>query len=403
MTEDQKKEGIKAVAAPAETPEPIDENELIKRVQVILYASGRAMGVDELISMTKEQSARNIKKAIAELTKQMEERESPLMIVEEKPDHWKFAIKDDYLVFVAELIPNMDLDKATLETLAVIAWRHPILQADVIKIRTSNAYEHIAKLVDIGFVSKERYGRSFVLKPTSRFFEYFDLPSKEYIKDLFKNVTDSVRVIDEKKEDQKQVEEFAPEKVGDMPVYETTQEPKEKQSEEEPEMHLGQLEVYEEGKEEEKTEKEGVEIAGKREVNFDDLNEETVEETEEAEQPEESPTGKTEEDKAMEVINGIAAMDDTKEAEETEEDEGAEGVEKTETEESEPAEEASQEHELSPALEAFASDGEEKPKPAEEPAEKPEEPSGEADESKSEEPTTEKPDEQNIDDMAEEK
>ncbi len=387
--EEQKKESVEEVKT---APAPVDEKELIKRIQVILFASGRAVDVEELSSMTKEPSTRNIKKAVAELKKQMEERDSPLMIVEEKEDTWKFSIKDDYLTFVTDLIPSMELDKATLETLAVIAWRNPVLQADVVKIRTSNAYDHIAKLVDMGFVSKERYGRSFVLKPTTKFFEYFDLPSKEYIKEMFKNVTDGIRFIDDKKEEQKEVEEFEqPEKVGDMPVYETTPDKPEEETEEEPEIHLGKLEVYGEGGEKQEKTKEKIE--------FDEL------EKQEEEEPEEEPEtvdDRSDEDKAMDVINNLAEMDEQPTTpEETEE--GEETEEEQPKVEEEP--EAPPERELSPELEEFAGTKKPEPKHVEEYEEKKEEPTTtekteEGGESVEE---TKKPEERDIDALVEEK
>jgi len=371
MSEEEikKEEEVEEQAQESEPEEPeegpIDEKELVKRIQVILFAAGRPISLEELISMTREQEPRAIKKAIAELEKQMEERDSPLMVVE-YADAWKLAIKDQYLTFITDLIPSMDLDKATLETLAIIAWRHPVLQADVVKIRTSNAYEHIAKLVDLGFISKERHGRSFVIKPTNKFFEYFDLPSKEAIKEMFKGVADGLRIIDESKEKQKEVGEFEDDKLGDLNVYEAKPEEKKEEVELEPGDHVGKLKVYDEPGAESETEEGSEEEGSGMDFDFDKKETET-----EAEETTEIPEEKDDGEKAMEVINHIAETEE--ESEPTEESE--------ETEEQEPE---VPEHDLDPALEEFAGIKKPEEKETEEESEPAEEESAETPETDTE-------------------
>jgi len=83
------------------------------------------------------------------------------------------------LPLVSNLISETELDKSTMETLAVIAWKYPILQSDVIKIRHNKAYDHMRQLKELGFVSKERCGRTFKIHLTEKFFNYFDLPTQD--------------------------------------------------------------------------------------------------------------------------------------------------------------------------------------------------------------------------------
>ena len=73
-------------------------------------------------------------------------------------------------------MPDTEMTKSVMETLAVIAWKQPIIQADVIKIRTNKAYEHIKELVGMGFVTSEKFGRTKKLKLTQKFLDYFDHP-----------------------------------------------------------------------------------------------------------------------------------------------------------------------------------------------------------------------------------
>ena len=47
------------------------------------------------------------------------------------------------------------------------------------KLRNASAYDHMKQLEERGFIAKERSGRTYKLKLTKKFFEYFDLPSEE--------------------------------------------------------------------------------------------------------------------------------------------------------------------------------------------------------------------------------
>jgi seryl-tRNA synthetase len=75
-----------------------------------------------------------------------------------------------------------------METLAVIAWKYPVLQADVVKIRHNKAYDHLRQLEELGFIMRVKFGRTNKLTLTQKFFEYFDLPTKEQAKEVFKNI-----------------------------------------------------------------------------------------------------------------------------------------------------------------------------------------------------------------------
>ena len=78
---------------------------------------------------------------------------------------------------LVELLCPVDLKPATLRTLSVIALKEPIRQTALIEMRGSGAYDHIKELVDKGLISKTRdkNGRSFNLKTTPKFREYFKL------------------------------------------------------------------------------------------------------------------------------------------------------------------------------------------------------------------------------------
>ena len=156
------------------------------KVEAVLFAVGRDIAVEDiagLCSLSHEQ-------AIAILTELRQEYNSSpnnALMLQEKGKFWKFSVKDRYLPLVTSLVESTELDKSTMETLAVIAWKYPVLQADVIRIRHNKAYDHMKLLEERGFVVKERSGRTYRIRLTDKFFEYFDLPSKD-AKEAFRKV-----------------------------------------------------------------------------------------------------------------------------------------------------------------------------------------------------------------------
>ncbi len=164
-------------------------NELKNQIEALLFACGRKMTLDEL-KLHLPASTAAIKEATAELQKEYTDRESPVMIVQEG-DSWKLTTREKYLSIVRKINPNTELTKTMMETLAVIAWKQPITQSEVIAIRTNKAYEHIGELEKMGFLVKEKYGRTFMLKLTQKFFDYFDLRDAQAAREMFAHVKES--------------------------------------------------------------------------------------------------------------------------------------------------------------------------------------------------------------------
>ena len=85
-------------------------------------------------------------------------------------------VKEEHMDIVEKLCP-VELKPAVLKTLAVIALKQPIRQTELKELRGSTAYEHIPELLEKGLISrnKDKNGRSFNLKTTAKFEEYFKI------------------------------------------------------------------------------------------------------------------------------------------------------------------------------------------------------------------------------------
>ena len=101
-------------------------------------------------------------------------REGALEIDDE--NGYILQVKTEHLDIVEKLCP-VELKPAVLKTLTVIALKEPIRQSDLKELRGGDVYEHVSELVEKGMVSKTRdkNGRSFNIKTTPKFAEYFKL------------------------------------------------------------------------------------------------------------------------------------------------------------------------------------------------------------------------------------
>lgn len=301
-------------------------SELKNKVHAVLFSAGRAVDCEELGKLV-DAPEPLVREAVRELKKQLEEGQSPLLLTEESNGNaWKLTVRDRYVAVVKDVTPHTELEVPVLATLALIAWKQPMLQSDVIKRRSTVAYEHIAKLEELGFVSKEKKGRSFLLKPTGKFFDYFDLPSQEAVKKLFEEIEPRVQKI------QQMSDELTYEAKGGMPAEQKKTAKKGK---------LGGLDVYEPP-------------AAPPETTPEQKENEDEEEEEAGGEEESEEVGEEDEQKEKKVLDELFEEDDKKKQDE----EASEEEEETEDETKEDEKGEEKEHE-----ESEENEEEEQPKP----------------------------------------
>ena len=144
--------------------------QLKSRIEAVLFITARAVSLEEIAAILDVETEK-IEEAMLELIMDYSRREGALEIDDE--NGYILQVKEDYTDLV-ELLCPVDLKPAVLRTLSVIAIKQPIRQTDLKELRGSTAYEHIQELVDKGLVSNKN-GRSFNLKTTPKFTEYFKL------------------------------------------------------------------------------------------------------------------------------------------------------------------------------------------------------------------------------------
>ncbi len=150
-----------------------EENYNLKaKIEAALFVTARAMQVEEITELLGV-AQDDVEQALLDLMFDYSSREGALEIDDE--DGYIIQVRQEHLDIVEKLCP-VDLTPAVLKTLTVIALKEPIRQSALKDLR-SNAYEHVPILVEKGLISKtkDRNGRSFNLKTTPKFGEYFKL------------------------------------------------------------------------------------------------------------------------------------------------------------------------------------------------------------------------------------
>lgn len=174
------------------------------KVEAILFSTGHKISLDEISKLSRSRKE-DVLAALKELQKEYDEKQSSLMLVEEG-DFWKFTVRDHFIPIVRKIVTETELTKSVLETLAVIAFKYPILQSDLIKVRTNKAYDHLAELDKSGYVTRQKHGRTNLIKLTEKFFKYFDL-TEESLREKFKDFDSIAKAIKDKEEEIEKIKE----------------------------------------------------------------------------------------------------------------------------------------------------------------------------------------------------
>ena len=147
--------------------------DLKAKIEAVLFVTGKAVDLKEIATIL-EADEQEVEDAMLSLIIDYSSRDGALEIDDE--NGYIIQVKDEYMDIVEKLCP-IDISNAVLKTLLVIALKQPIRQSLLKDLRGSTAYDHVAELVEKGMISrkKDSNGRSYNLKTTPKFAEYFKL------------------------------------------------------------------------------------------------------------------------------------------------------------------------------------------------------------------------------------
>jgi len=155
--------------------------DLKKIVEAILFAADSSVPLDRLNDIIEEAERREIREALKALAEQYDSEERPYAL-SEVAGGWQIYCLPNYSKWVRELhkgrIPTR-LSQAALETLAIVAYKQPIVRAEIETIRGVDSSGVLATLMRRDLITiagrAPGMGRALMYRTTKEFLRYFGL------------------------------------------------------------------------------------------------------------------------------------------------------------------------------------------------------------------------------------
>lgn len=168
-------------------------------IEALIYVSDEPLNAKTIAEVLKEDQS-VIEEGLASLVKEFNGRASGLQL-REVAGGWQFATRPEYHEHVRAFLksrPSAKLSLASLETLAVIAYKQPITVPEILDIRGVQSPSSIKTLLDKKLIvakgRKEAIGRPMMYGTSKEFLIQFglkdlsELPSIEDFEDLASGV-----------------------------------------------------------------------------------------------------------------------------------------------------------------------------------------------------------------------
>ena len=162
-------------------------------LEAALYVAGRPLDLKTLASVIKTRSKNKTRKLARKLVEEYINRDTALEILELEDERFVLQLKAEYTPRVRRLALRPLLSVGPLRTLSYIAYRQPVPQSHVIDVRGHHAYQHLKQLENLGLISREKTGRTKVIRTTEFFADYFSLSHdlralKHQLKGIFESL-----------------------------------------------------------------------------------------------------------------------------------------------------------------------------------------------------------------------
>jgi segregation and condensation protein B len=172
-----------------------NEAERVAIIEALIFVSEEPLSLKTIADLLREDRA-VVEAALAELSKEFNGRNGGLQL-REVAGGWQFATRPEYHEHVRAYLksrPSAKLSIASLETLAVIAYKQPVTVPEILEIRGVQSPSSIKTLLDKKLIvakgRKETVGRPMMYGTSKEFLLQFglkdltELPSMEDFQDL---------------------------------------------------------------------------------------------------------------------------------------------------------------------------------------------------------------------------
>jgi segregation and condensation protein B len=169
--------------------------ELKNIIESLLFVAQEPLSLDRLKKILEHAETREIRKALEDISVEFDARKGGFYL-HRVAGGYQVRSRPEYSTWIKRLLQPKPfrLSKAALETLAIIAYKQPVIRSDVEHIRGVDCGGVLKVLLERGFIRvmgrKEIPGRPLIYGTTRRFLEVFgletlkDLPTPKEIEEL---------------------------------------------------------------------------------------------------------------------------------------------------------------------------------------------------------------------------
>ena len=155
-------------------------------IESLLFVAEEPLTIDRFKKIISGAETKEVREALEELKADYETRQGGFFL-NQVAGGYQIRTRAEYMEWIKRLLQPkpMRLSKAALETLAIIAYKQPVIRSDVEHIRGVDCGGVLRVLLERKFIRvlgrKEIAGRPLIYATTKRFLEVFDLKN---LKDL---------------------------------------------------------------------------------------------------------------------------------------------------------------------------------------------------------------------------
>ena len=151
-------------------------------IESLVFVSGNPLSIEQIKAVIPEPDTKEIKQCLLDLIQEYEERRGGFYL-RHVAGAYQFRSRPEYRDYITKLVQAnpLRLSKAALETLAIIAYKQPVIRSDIEHIRGVDCGGIIRTLMEHKLIRvlgrKDIPGRPLIYSTTRRFLELFDLSS----------------------------------------------------------------------------------------------------------------------------------------------------------------------------------------------------------------------------------
>ena len=164
-------------------------------IESLLFVAEEPLAIERLTKIIPEVQTAQIRQALEELAAEYEARQGGFFL-NQVAGGYQFRTRPEHMQWITRLLQPkpLHLSKAALETLAIIAYKQPVIRSDIEHIRGVDCGGVLRVLLERKFIRvlgrRELPGRPLIYATTKRFLEVFglknlaDLPTPKEIEEF---------------------------------------------------------------------------------------------------------------------------------------------------------------------------------------------------------------------------